>query len=151
MIRLYKTCLVVVIAGALVTSPDALSEHHEKDADDAARVSETSAGVSGDRSSTLGPGIQRLVDLAVTDLATNLGVEEDAIEVVEAQYVTWRDSSTGCPKSGMQYLQVLTNGARIVLRKDETNYHYHSGGSRAPFHCADPSPTEPLPYRHGET
>jgi len=80
-----------------------------------------------------GPGLQRLVDLAVPDLAANLKVDESTIELVEAQYVTWRDSSAGCPEPGMQYMQVLTNGARIVLRADGTIYQYHSGGNRAPL------------------
>jgi len=100
--------------------------------------------------STLGPGLQRLVDLAAEDLAATLNVDVKGIEVVEAQFVTWRDSSAGCPKLGMQYLQVLTNGARIVLRVDGTKYHYHSGGSRPPFYCAKPSSIEPLPYGQGE-
>jgi len=97
-----------------------------------------------------GPGLQRLVDLAVPDLAAKLKVDESAIELVEAQYVTWRDSSAGCPKPGMQYLQVLTNGARIVLQADGTKYHYHSGGNRPPTYCAKPSSIEPLPYSPGE-
>jgi hypothetical protein len=94
--------------------------------------------------------LQRLVDLAVPDLAAKLKVDESAVELVEAQYVTWRDSSAGCPKPGMQYLQVLTNGVHIVLRVDETIYHYHSGGNRTPFYCAKPSSIKPLPYSPGE-
>ena len=97
-----------------------------------------------------GPGLQRLVDIAKTDLSTNLRIDAGDIETVEAAYVTWRDSSIGCPVAGMQYMQVLTNGARIVLRANGILYHYHSGGNRAPFFCARPSPEGPLPYAPGE-
>ena len=151
MIRLNKLYCVIGVVGALVISPDALSENHSEDADDSEQASETQTESPSGTSSALGPGLQRLVDLAIMDLATSLNVESDAVEVVEAQFVTWRDSSAGCPKPGMQYLQVLTNGARIVLQVNGTIYHYHSGGSRPPFHCAKPSPTKPLPYSHGET
>ena len=131
--KLHQMCCVVGVLGTLLVSPDAISQNHEENA-----------------AQSLGPGLQRLADLAVMDLATSLNVDEETIELVEAQYVTWRDSSAGCPKPGMQYLQVLTNGARIVLRVDGTIYHYHSGGNRPPTYCAKPSSIEPLPYSHGE-
>ena len=79
----------------------------------------------------------------------NAAFTED-IDIVDAAYVTWRDSSIGCPRPGMQYMQVLTNGSRILLRANAVLYYYHSGGSRAPFLCAKPSPNEPLPYAPGE-
>jgi len=99
---------------------------------------------------TPGPGLQRLAAIAKSDLSTKLGIDAEDIDIVEAAYVTWRDSSIGCPRPGMQYMQVLTNGSRILLRANAVLYHYHSGGSRAPFLCAKPSPNEPLPYAPGE-
>lgn len=102
------------------------------------------------RSVTLGPGLQRLADIAISDLAARLQVATGEIDVVEAAYVTWRDSSAGCPRPGMQYMHVLTNGARLVLRANDVLYHYHSGGDRPPFYCASPSPEGPAPYEPGE-
>ncbi len=111
--------------------------------------------IASDLSSTpavsVGAGMQRLVDMATKNLATRLGIEEADITVAQAVYVTWRDSSIGCPRPDMQYLQVLTNGSRIVLKANNTVYHYHSGGNQPPSHCAKPSPQKPLPYDHGET
>jgi hypothetical protein len=98
----------------------------------------------------IGPGLQRLVDKAVEDLMLKAGVEKDAIEVLQADFVTWGDSSMGCPKPGYQYLQVLTNGSRIVLRTDNKTYHYHSGKNYPPFHCENPSKIKPSPYAPGE-
>ncbi len=99
----------------------------------------------------LGAGMQRLVDMATKSLATKLGIEEADITVAQAEYVTWRDSSIGCPQPDMQYMQVLTNGSRIVLKANNGVYHYHSGGNRPPSHCTEPAPQKPLPYDHGET
>jgi hypothetical protein len=97
-----------------------------------------------------GPGLQRLADIARSDLGAKLDVDAEDIDIVEAAYVTWRDSSIGCPRPETQYMQVLTNGARLVLRANGVLYHYHSGGNRAPFLCAKPSPKGPLPYAPGE-
>lgn len=100
---------------------------------------------------TPGPGMRRLVDLARRDLAARLQVDPDHIEVLEARYVTWRDSSAGCPQPGTQYMQVLTNGTRIRLKVADKTYQYHSGGARPPFLCDKPSAEEPLPYEPDET
>lgn len=98
----------------------------------------------------LGPGLQRLADFAKQDLAAKLGADTADIEAVQGEYVTWQDASLGCPQPGFQYMQVLTNGSRIRLSDGKQVYQYHSGGNRQPFHCENPSPTEPLPYPPGE-
>ena len=76
---------------------------------------------------------------AVADLATRLGVEPAAVEVVAVQEVTWSDGSRGCAKKGMNYTQSLIDGSRITLRVDGTTYEYHSGGSGGPFLCERPT------------
>ncbi len=98
----------------------------------------------------IGAGLQRLVDMATKSLTAKLGIEETGIKVVEAAYVTWRDSSIGCPQPDMQYMQVLTNGSRIVLKASARVFHYHSGGNRQASYCASPSKIGPLPYAPGE-
>jgi hypothetical protein len=79
-------------------------------------------------------------ETAVLDLAARLGIEPDQVTVVRVEEVTWRDSSLGCPKPGRSYLQVLTDGQRIVLEAGGRIYEYHSGRQRAPFLCEDPLP-----------
>ena len=98
-----------------------------------------------------GPGMTQLVELAKKDLAGRLGIGSEDIELISGDYVTWPDSSAGCPQPGMQYLQVLTNGSRIRLRFGKQTYHYHSGGNRPPFMCEKPSPIDPALYGPGET
>lgn len=98
----------------------------------------------------LGPGLQRLADLATRDLSSRLGIAESSIGIIDAEYVTWRDSALGCSEPGHEYMQVLSNGSRIVLSAEKREYHYHSGGNRPPFWCKNPDPIEPLPYAPGE-
>ena len=77
----------------------------------------------------------RDVALAITDLATRLGVAADEIEVVSHVEMEWPDASVGCPQPGMRYAQVLTNGTLTVLSVAGTEYRYHAGGRRPPFLC----------------
>lgn len=76
-----------------------------------------------------------IVDSARQDLSGRLGVAENSIATVLAEFVTWPDSSLGCPRPGMSYLQVLTDGARIRLQAGGAVYEYHSGPTGVPFLC----------------
>lgn len=92
------------------------------------------------------PGMQDLVDVAVRDLASKLGIETSAIKVLSAESVMWRDSSLGCPTAGNEYMQVLSAGSRIRLEVKEQVFHYHSGDKREPFLCRNPTEPAPSPY-----
>jgi len=87
---------------------------------------------------TIEPGMQALIDAAITDLMKRLSVTRDAIEVVSAQSVVWPDRSLGCPQPGMIYPQVLAEGYRIELRAKNQSYAYHGGEGRGPFLCEHP-------------
>ena len=81
------------------------------------------------------PALQGLVDQATADLASRLSVDASTIATVSAKSVTWPDGSLGCPRPGMNYIQVTVDGTLIELSANGTTYSYHSGGSRAPFLC----------------
>ncbi|MCZ6616531.1 MAG: hypothetical protein O7E57_00250 [Gammaproteobacteria bacterium] len=98
---------------------------------------------------SLGPEIRRLVDLAKKDLAARLSISDQQIEMLQSEFLTWRDSSAGCPQPGMQYLQVLTKGSRILLKANNATYRYHNSGNHPPFLCKNPSAIDPLPYQDG--
>ncbi len=103
--------------------------------------------------STPGPldaRMQAFVDSSRKDLAAKLQVLVSQIELVDASYVTWRDSSLGCPQPGNQYMQALVNGTRIKFRYAGKIYHYHSGNNKAPSLCEKPAASEPLPYGSGD-
>lgn len=89
-------------------------------------------------SEQIDPGLKPYIDIAVADLAQRLTLDASAIEVSSATLVEWPDSSLGCPQPGMQYAQMLTDGARIVLNARGKQYRYHAGGSRMPFLCEQP-------------
>ena len=90
--------------------------------------------------------MESFVERASKDLAVKLAVDTDQIELVEASYVTWRDSSLGCSKPGMQYVQALVEGTRIKLRSAGKIDHYRGGKNKSPTLCKKPASIEPLPY-----
>jgi hypothetical protein len=91
------------------------------------------------------PALQNLVEQAKLDLASRQNTILEKIEVLEAVSVVWRDSGVGCPKPGMDYLQVLTKGTRIRLRFGPAVFHYHGVGKGPPVYCEQPAKIEPLP------
>ncbi len=84
-------------------------------------------------------GSSAAVEQAAADLSARAGVPASQIQVVSVEPVTWPDASLGCPKPGMMYAQVMTDGLRIRLRANGQVYEYHSGGSQAPFLCEQPA------------
>lgn len=46
----------------------------------------------------------------------DLGLERDSLQLLTIEAKTWGDTSLGCPKPGMAYAQVLTDGWLIVYR-----------------------------------
>jgi hypothetical protein len=83
--------------------------------------------------------LRPVIDRAVRDLATRLGVSTDNIAVVLAQRVTWPDEQLGCPVRGDGELGDPQPGARVHLKVDGLLYRYHTGGRRKePFLC-DPA------------
>ncbi len=76
-----------------------------------------------------------IVAPARADLAQQLGVEPDELEVVSAEEVTWPDGSLGCPEPGMSYTQALVEGSKVVLGHDDRVYVYHAGDDGQPFLC----------------
>ena len=63
-------------------------------------------------------------------LATGLKVDAGAVELQSYEQVDWADSSLGCPKAGMSYLQVITPGYRIYFDVAGRPYAVHGAGER---------------------
>ena len=49
--------------------------------------------------------------------------------------IEWNDSSLGCPKPGMNYLQVVTPGYRITLEAQGRRYEYHTDSTSHVVRC----------------
>ena len=79
------------------------------------------------------PTLEKLIADAKQDLMQRANVPADAITVVSAQPVEWRDSSLGCPIEGMMYAQVITPGYLIVLEANGQEYKYHASTTRVMY------------------
>jgi hypothetical protein len=97
-------------------------------------------------SAAVNPSLNNLVEKAKEDLARQLSISMDQINLVEATEEEWTDSSLGCPQPGMEYLQVITPGYRILLDVDGTIHEYHSNRDAYLVYCNPPDmPTLPKP------
>jgi hypothetical protein len=86
------------------------------------------------------PSPQGLVERTKADLATRLSISAYEISLIELAETEWSDSSLGCPQPGMNYLQVITPGYRIVFQVNDQVYEYHSDKNTAFIYCADQIP-----------
>jgi hypothetical protein len=82
---------------------------------------------------------ETVVDAARRDLATRLEVPLDEVSVLSQTELTWPDRSLGCPRRGMMYPQVLTDGSQLVLQVAGRSYFYHSAVDKPYFFCARPA------------
>ena len=79
------------------------------------------------------------VEVARQDLAERLNVPTDQVTVVSQIEKDWPDASLGCPRKGMMYAQVISNGSQLVLDVAGRHYFYHSGAGKPFFYCAAPA------------
>ena len=79
---------------------------------------------------------ERMVALASEKLAGRLDVSVDEITLVRVQPVEWRDASLGCPKPGVDYIQVLTPGYTIWLEAAGAEYEFHTDDAQRVVTCA---------------
>ena len=86
------------------------------------------------------PGLQRLIEKAKEDLAQRLSIPITQINLMEVTEVEWSDSSLGCPQPGMDYLQVITPGYRILLEAGGQAYEYHSKRDNYFVYCENSIP-----------
>ncbi len=73
---------------------------------------------------------QPLVELAKADLAEQLDINPDEIEVQSVEATEFPDTSLGVPELGKMYAQVITPGYIIKLAVDDAVYEYHGAEDR---------------------
>ena len=77
----------------------------------------------------------QVVSLARQQLADSAGCDAQAIQVVGVEEMEWSDSSLGCPKPGMMYMQVITPGYRVTLEHDGQRYTFHTDLTHRVVRC----------------
>jgi hypothetical protein len=80
----------------------------------------------------------RQAELARAALAREQGLAVSDITVVAIEANEWRDSSLGCPKPGMNYLQVITPGYKVTLEARGQRYEYHTDSNQRVVRCDQP-------------
>jgi len=76
---------------------------------------------------------EKLIELAREDLMKLLVVDKDKITVKSVEKITWPNSALGYPQEGHYYLQVLTDGYKIILDCNGKDYEYHTNMDRVKF------------------
>ncbi len=131
--------LPLVVCAALLVgcggSPDPAPEESAVDQSTPSATPTPSPDAPSSSPGTGTPAVEQSID----DLAASLGVDRSTVEIVSVEDVTWRDGSRGCAKPGDSYTQALIDGSRITLGVGGRTYEYHSGGSRPPALCDEPT------------
>lgn len=65
-------------------------------------------------------------DLAIVNIADELGLAEAAIEIVSNEPRNWSDASLGCPREGELYAQAITPGFEIVISAEGQEMTFHA-------------------------
>jgi hypothetical protein len=58
------------------------------------------------------------------ELARNLGISPDVIDVEMATAVTWNDGALGCAQPGQAYTQAIVRGYQLILEVEGRRYDY---------------------------
>jgi hypothetical protein len=69
--------------------------------------------------------------IAKQAIARDTGIDADDVVIIDIEAVDYRDSSLGCPQTGMTYLQVITPGYRVQARADNRKFDVRIAGNRA--------------------
>jgi len=68
----------------------------------------------------------KMVTLVIQHLAKKLGIGADQVNISDVKPVIWRDAGLGCPKPGVDYIQMETPGFNIRLEAGGQTYNYHT-------------------------
>jgi hypothetical protein len=84
-----------------------------------------------DPSQSIGPIVlpAATIEPVVADIARRAGVAPDQVTVLSAESVTFPDGGLGCPVPGMNYIQVLVDGYKIVAQANGITYDYRGTGT----------------------
>ena len=67
---------------------------------------------------------------AISLVSERAGAAPEEITVLSEEAVDFSDSSLGCPKPGMAYMQVVTPGHKVMLEYEGKTYDVRIAGGR---------------------
>ncbi len=85
---------------------------------------------------------KKLIQLAIEDLATRLGINAEAISLMSAESTVWLDGALGCPTDRV-YTAEKVPGFQIRLRANGQAYVYHTDRTGQVILCQAAKPYEP--------
>lgn len=60
------------------------------------------------------------------DVSSRYKIDQKEITIAKVEKTDWPNSSLGCPKPGMLYLQMITRGYTVTVSAQGKNYTYHT-------------------------
>jgi hypothetical protein len=78
---------------------------------------------------------QAMFELAKQDLAKLIQADPASIKLMSITPVEWNDSSLGCAKPGINYMQVITPGYLMRLDANGSSYEYHTDTRATVVQC----------------
>jgi hypothetical protein len=141
------TLLTIVLLAALVLAacgPTPGTDDVSPGTDEVSPISTPPPAAPQDTPSPVASGDEEtdIVENALADLSTRLGISAETIQVVSVELVDWPDTSLGCPQEGQMYAQVIVPGRRVVLEAEGEQYTYHTGDGNVIL-CQDESSAPP--------
>lgn len=70
---------------------------------------------------------------------------DQAVQLLDAQAVTWRDGSLGCPKPDFSYTQALVPGWLLRVQAGERMLQYHASQRGGWLYCPAHRAQTPAP------
>jgi len=92
-----------------------------------------------------GEGTHTQIEGAKSDLAQQLDIEPDQIDVLSVEEKEFSDASLGVPEPGKTYAQVITPGYVIQLEVNDQTYRYHASEQKVVLVPPESTPTAPPP------
>lgn len=107
----------------------------------------------------LSPAAQDAAEMLKDEVAEEVGVAPEELEVISAEEVQWSDTSLGCPEPGVMYAQVIVPGWKIIfLDAAGESYEVHTDKEQERFVMCDQDqdqkkepPATPQPLTPGDS
>jgi hypothetical protein len=80
---------------------------------------------------------------AISLVAEQTGAAAEQFKLISEEAIDFSDSSLGCPKPGMAYMQVITPGYKVALEYKGKTYDVRIAGGRGLI-CEPPPKTEAI-------